>query len=111
MVTATDRQVLVRWVGIRRRYRHATDEDGYGLYDESGQPIIEIDYDHENRREVPWPGVGIRILNPEMISGLSRTYTFGPDEDTYTQLMSERDFQLVKATEIAGAAFEAVDGA
>lgn len=85
----------VRWVGHRRRLRHATDEDGYGLF-ENGQPILEVDYKYENLREIPWIGKSKRFLTSKSIPGLSRDYQFGPAAGSFTVEMTEEDWALVQ---------------
>lgn len=111
-----DDLLRVRWTGQRRRYIHKTDIDGYGLYRVNRatgvtEPVIGYDEHFETMRETPWIGMSTRILdgrptlpdgdpNPNYdphMDGLSRVYTWGPGEGTFTVSMTPADWVIVQA--------------
>jgi len=87
----------VRWVGHRQRLLHKKDRDGYGFYDSEGNPVLEVDYKYEDRREVPWIGFTQREVGPDNVPGLSTTYQWGPGEGTFTVDMTEADWAILQA--------------
>ncbi len=82
----------IRYKPVRDPYTGEVQRDQYGL------EVTEIDYEHENAREMAIEGTTIYVLPVRdgrgRKTGFTRQYTFGPSLESFVQEMPEADAEL-----------------